>query len=192
MEAYCCVRTDTCVRAVQYLHTRSIQYNEALQLVCTCIQRSIAARVGSRTTVSNTQAVSDDDSRAQGRRPPRRVGVRIAIHIRKFAQVCLRVQVNRHNLAPYGSRSVNVLLCLRTGRYKLSESGISKEAAYQIIHDDLLLDCNPRLNLASFVTTWMEPECDKLIMESLNKNYIDIEEYPITNDLQVQCCITDP
>ena len=31
----------------------------------------------------------------------------------------------------------------------------------------------------------MEPECDKLIMESLNKNYIDIEEYPITNDLQV-------
>ena len=80
---------------------------------------------------------------------------------------------------------VNNLLFLPIGRYKLGENGISKEAAYQIIHDDLLLDCNPRLNLASFVTTWMEPECDKLIMESLNKNYIDIEEYPITNDLQV-------
>ncbi|CAI7810956.1 unnamed protein product [Closterium sp. NIES-53] len=69
----------------------------------------------------------------------------------------------------------------------MGTDGIPKEAAYQMIHDELLLDCNPRLNLASFVTTWMEPECDQLIMESLNKNYIDIEEYPITNDLQERC-----
>lgn len=48
-----------------------------------------------------------------------------------------------------------------------------------------MLDGNPRLNLASFVTTWMEPECDKLIMDSLNKNYIDMDEYPITTELQV-------
>ncbi|CAI5463683.1 unnamed protein product [Closterium sp. Yama58-4] len=71
--------------------------------------------------------------------------------------------------------------------YRMGKDGIPKEAAYQMIHDELLLDCNPRLNLASFVTTWMEPECDQLIMESLNKNYIDIEEYPITNDLQERC-----
>jgi glutamate/tyrosine decarboxylase-like PLP-dependent enzyme len=37
-----------------------------------------------------------------------------------------------------------------------------------------MLDGNPRLNLASFVTTWMEPECDKLIQVSVNKNYIDM------------------
>jgi len=73
----------------------------------------------------------------------------------------------------------------RKRRFRLAEEGIPKEAAYQMIHDELLLDCNPRLNLASFVTTWMEPECDQLILESLNKNYINIEEYPITNDLQV-------
>lgn len=48
-----------------------------------------------------------------------------------------------------------------------------------------MLDGNPRLNLASFVTTWMEPECDKLIMAALNKNYIDMDEYPITTELQV-------
>ena len=60
-----------------------------------------------------------------------------------------------------------------------------KDAAYQIISDELMLDGNPRLNLASFVTTWMEPECDKLIMAALSKNYIDMDEYPITTELQV-------
>ncbi|KAI4388889.1 hypothetical protein MLD38_001178 [Melastoma candidum] len=46
-------------------------------------------------------------------------------------------------------------------RFKMQENSIPKEAAYQIINDELMLDGNPRLNLASFVTTWMEPECDK-------------------------------
>ncbi|KAJ6766768.1 GLUTAMATE DECARBOXYLASE [Salix purpurea] len=46
---------------------------------------------------------------------------------------------------------------------------------------------NPRLNLASFVTTWMEPECDKLIMASVNKNYVDMDEYPVTTELQNRC-----
>lgn len=72
-------------------------------------------------------------------------------------------------------------------RYKMPEGTIPKEAAYEIIHDELLLDGNPRLNLASFVTTWMEPECDKLIMESINKNYVDMDEYPVTTELQNRC-----
>nr|CAB3487186.1 unnamed protein product [Digitaria exilis] len=63
-------------------------------------------------------------------------------------------------------------------RYELGEKSISKDAAYQIIHDELLLDSSPRLNLASFVTTWMEPECDKLMLEAINKNYADMDEYP--------------
>ena len=67
----------------------------------------------------------------------------------------------------------------------MPEQSIPKEAAYQIINDELMLDGNPRLNLASFVTTWMEPECDKLIQESINKNYVDMDEYPVTTELQV-------
>ncbi|KAF9664195.1 hypothetical protein SADUNF_Sadunf17G0130900 [Salix dunnii] len=63
-------------------------------------------------------------------------------------------------------------------RFKMPENSIPKEAAFQIINDELMLDGNPRLNLASFVTTWMEPECDKLIMASINKNYVDMDEYP--------------
>ncbi|KAL5125289.1 Glutamate decarboxylase 1 [Glycine soja] len=72
-------------------------------------------------------------------------------------------------------------------RFKMAEESIPKEAAYQIIHDELMLDGNPRLNLASFVTTWMEPECDKLIMAAINKNYVDMDEYPVTTELQASC-----
>lgn len=67
----------------------------------------------------------------------------------------------------------------------MPENSTPKEAAYQIINDELMLDGNPRLNLASFVTTWMEPECDKLMMASINKNYVDMDEYPVTTELQV-------
>lgn len=70
-------------------------------------------------------------------------------------------------------------------RFKIPENSMPKEAAYQIVNDELMLDGNPRLNLASFVTTWMEPECDKLIMDSINKNYVDMDEYPVTTELQV-------
>lgn len=72
-------------------------------------------------------------------------------------------------------------------RFKMPNDSIPKEAAYQIINDELMLDGNPRLNLASFVTTWMEPECDKLIMASTNKNYVDMDEYPVTTELQNRC-----
>ena len=50
---------------------------------------------------------------------------------------------------------------------------------------ELMLDGTLRLNSASFVMTWMEPECDKLIMASINKNYVDMDEYPVTTEFQV-------
>ncbi|RWV80155.1 hypothetical protein GW17_00058615 [Ensete ventricosum] len=71
----------------------------------------------------------------------------------------------------------------------MPEYSIPKEAAYQIINDELMLDGNPRLNLASFVTTWMEPECDKLIMAAINKNYVDMDEYPVTTELQSEAAV---
>ncbi|RZC74888.1 hypothetical protein C5167_050369 [Papaver somniferum] len=83
----------------------------------------------------------------------------------------------------FASRYVRTIL----PRFKMGEDSIPKEAAYQIINDELMLDGNPRLNLASFVTTWMEPECDKLIMDSINKNYVDMDEYPVTTELQNRC-----
>lgn len=69
-------------------------------------------------------------------------------------------------------------------KYELPEEGMPSQAAYQLIHDEMNLDGNPALNLASFVTTWMEPEADKLIMESIDKNYVDNDEYPQTQIIQ--------
>ncbi|CAN6577741.1 unnamed protein product [Malus baccata var. baccata] len=72
-------------------------------------------------------------------------------------------------------------------KFQMPATSIPKDAAYQIINDELMLDGNPRLNLASFVTTWMEPECDRLMMASMNKNYVDMDEYPVTTELQNRC-----
>lgn len=68
-------------------------------------------------------------------------------------------------------------------RFRVPESSMSAEAAYQIIHDELNLDANPALNLASFVTTWMEPEAQQLLKDSANKNFVDEDEYPQTKQI---------
>ena len=65
-------------------------------------------------------------------------------------------------------------------KYEMAESGMPANAAYQLIHDELNLDGNPDLNLATFVTTWMEPEANQLIMENVHKNFIDHDEYQQT------------
>ncbi|HEY4895135.1 MAG TPA: glutamate decarboxylase [Solirubrobacteraceae bacterium] len=65
-------------------------------------------------------------------------------------------------------------------KYRLPAQGIAPEAAYQLVHDELNLDGNPALNLASFVTSWMEPQADRLAAETLAKNLIDQDEYPQT------------
>jgi glutamate decarboxylase len=69
-------------------------------------------------------------------------------------------------------------------KFEMPEEGMPPQAAYQLIHDEMNLDGNPVLNLASFVTTWMEPEADQLIMESIDKNYVDNDEYPQTQKIQ--------
>jgi glutamate decarboxylase len=61
------------------------------------------------------------------------------------------------------------------------------DVAYQRIHDDLMLDGNARLNLATFVGTWMEPQGRRLMEECVDKNMIDKDEYPQTADLEERC-----
>ena len=69
-------------------------------------------------------------------------------------------------------------------KFDIPENGMDPKAAYQIIHDELNIDGNPSLNLASFVTTWMEDEAKQLIIENLNKNFVDQDEYPQTGLIQ--------
>ena len=75
----------------------------------------------------------------------------------------------------------------RIPRHRLPDGEMPPDVAYQIIHDDLMLDGNARLNLATFVTTWMEPQADKLMAECFDKNMIDKDEYPQTADLEMRC-----
>src|SRR5256885_7710249 len=44
--------------------------------------------------------------------------------------------------------------------------------AMRLIGQELFLDGEPWRNLATFVTTWMEPEAQRIIAENLHRNYI--------------------
>jgi len=90
---------------------------------------------------------------------------------------------DRSLLPTYASRG----LAQPIPRYEIPEQGLAPEVAYQLVHDELSLDGNPTLNLATFVTTWMDEEAERLMAESMNKNAIDWDEYPQTVDLQDRC-----
>lgn len=72
-------------------------------------------------------------------------------------------------------------------RYELPDASMPARVAYRMVHDEMNLDGNPTLNLATFVSTWMEPEADTLMMETMNKNSIDQDEYPQTVEIQNRC-----
>jgi glutamate decarboxylase len=72
-------------------------------------------------------------------------------------------------------------------RHRIPDHELIPDTAYQIIHDELMLDGNARLNLATFVCTWMEPQAEKLMAECLDKNMIDKDEYPQTAELERRC-----
>jgi glutamate decarboxylase len=72
-------------------------------------------------------------------------------------------------------------------RNKLADHGMLPQTALQAVRDELILDGNARLNLATFVTTWMEPQAQQLMAETLDKNMIDKDEYPQTAELERRC-----
>ncbi|GHF67194.1 glutamate decarboxylase [Streptomyces mashuensis] len=76
---------------------------------------------------------------------------------------------------------------LRVPRHTLPRGEMEPETAYQLIHDELMLDGNARLNLATFVSTWGEPQALRLMAECADKNMIDKDEYPQTAELEERC-----
>lgn len=72
-------------------------------------------------------------------------------------------------------------------KFKMPDGQMESETAYRVIHDELMLDGNARLNLATFVTTWMEPHAEKLMAETFDKNLIDKDEYPNTAMIEERC-----
>src|ERR1035438_1477348 len=60
-----------------------------------------------------------------------------------------------------------------TPRHAVPEEGMAPSTAYNLIHDELILDGSSRFNLATFCSTWMEPEAHRLMSETFDKNMID-------------------
>ncbi|MGH2892477.1 MAG: glutamate decarboxylase [Solirubrobacteraceae bacterium] len=70
---------------------------------------------------------------------------------------------------------------------RLADGGVGNETAYELIASELLLDGQARLNLATFVTTWMPGLGAKLMAETADKNMIDKDEYPQTAEIEARC-----
>jgi glutamate decarboxylase len=70
---------------------------------------------------------------------------------------------------------------------RLHEGGMAAEDARMLIEAELFLDSDPMRNLATFVTTWMEPSAQRLIRDNLHRNFIDHAEYPQTAEIEQRC-----
>ena len=72
-------------------------------------------------------------------------------------------------------------------KFTIPQKSSLPETAYQVVHDEAMLDGNARLNLATFVSTWMDDHANRLYMEAADKNMIDKDEYPKTAEVESRC-----
>lgn len=70
---------------------------------------------------------------------------------------------------------------------RLPASGLEPREALAVVESEVLLDGDPAKNLATFVTTWMEPEARAVIADNLHRNFIDHAEYPRTAEVARRC-----
>ncbi len=96
---------------------------------------------------------------------------------------------NRKDIGDTAEESVysSADLSVSMPKYKMPEKEHSPRHAYQVVHDELMLDGNSRQNLATFCQTWVEPEVHKLMDECIDKNMIDKDEYPQTAEIEARC-----
>jgi len=95
-------------------------------------------------------------------------------------------EIARH-LEALAARYGNKFLREAAPDNQLSEHGMGAVDAMRLIGEELVLDGIPMRNLATFVTTWMEPEAQRVIAENLHRNFIDHAEYPQTAEIEQRC-----
>ena len=88
---------------------------------------------------------------------------------------------------PYADRYGTAFLRHAAPDERLPEHGMPAVHAMRLLGEELILDGIPMRNLATFVTTWMEPEAHRVIAENLHRNYIDHAEYPQTAEIEQRC-----
>ncbi len=92
-----------------------------------------------------------------------------------------------------GNTDLNWIEEVVGARHKDLESGFIPDGpmpgivAYNTVHDQVALDGNASLNLATFVSTWMDDHARRLYSESYDKNMIDKDEYPQTAAIEEKC-----
>jgi glutamate decarboxylase len=67
------------------------------------------------------------------------------------------------------------------------QGGMSALDAMRLVDEELAVEGDPQRNLATFVTTWMEPEAQRIVAENLHRNFIDHAEYPISAEIEQRC-----
>ncbi|MEA4862507.1 MAG: glutamate decarboxylase [Victivallaceae bacterium] len=72
-------------------------------------------------------------------------------------------------------------------KYLFPKAERSPDNVYQLVHDELMIDGNARLNLATFCSTYEEKQVHRLMDECIDKNMIDKDEYPQTAELEMRC-----
>lgn len=83
----------------------------------------------------------------------------------------------------YASSDLSIVM----PKYTFPKKEHAARHAYQVLHDELMLDGNSRQNLATFCQTWVEPEIHQLLDECLDKNMIDKDEYPQSAEIENRC-----
>jgi glutamate decarboxylase len=86
-----------------------------------------------------------------------------------------------------GARYGNAFLLSDAPDDRLPAEGMPAADAMRLVAEELVLDGIPLRNLATFVTTWMEPEAQRIIADNLHRNYIDHAEYPQTAVIEQRC-----
>ena len=76
---------------------------------------------------------------------------------------------------------------LQIPKHELPPNGLGEQTSYELLTNELLLDGQARLNLATFVTTWMPSLAARLMDETADKNIIDKDEYPQTAEIESRC-----
>ncbi len=113
-----------------------------------------------------------------------------------MSTMALHRDSDHHPASVYPHRTSNAMMTeanpaiaarLASPKSRLADDPVPPEVAYQLISDELLLDGSARLNLATFVTTWMEPQARQLMADCADKNMIDKDEYPQTAELERRC-----
>lgn len=78
-------------------------------------------------------------------------------------------------------------LSVTAPKYRFPKAEHDPRHAYEMVHDELMLDGNSRQNLATFCQTWAEPEVQALMAECIDKNMVDKDEYPQTAEIESRC-----